>query len=232
MLQQWQNLTFLHWRYEPAIIQRLLPQRLEVDTFDGSAWVGLAPFVLYDLRFPFTPAAPWISRFPETNVRTYVKGPDGGRGVWFFTLEADRLLAVLAARVFYRLPYRWAAMQVRQYNEQVTEYQSERKPPFGRAHTNIAIARGERRVSGAFDNFVTARFRLYTAFGPRIAFADIEHEPWSLHSGTVLRLEENLVERSGPPAPKGEPVVHFSANLAVRIGGLQWLDRRPVRIVR
>jgi uncharacterized protein YqjF (DUF2071 family) len=231
MLQQWQNLTFLHWRYQPEVIQRLLPRQLEVDTFDGSAWVGLVPFLLCGLRVPFTPATPW-SRFPETNVRTYVKGPDGGRGVWFFTLEADRLLAVLAARVFYRLPYRWAAMQVRQCNEQATEYQSQRRQPFGRAHTDIAIERGERIVSGPLDHFLTARYRLYTSFGQGIAFANIEHQPWPLYRGRVLRLEQDLVERSGPPPVRGAPVVHFSPDLAVRVGRLQLLGRRPVRIAR
>jgi uncharacterized protein YqjF (DUF2071 family) len=232
MFQRWQNLTFLHWRYEPETIERLLPQGLKIDTFDGSAWVGLTPFVLCDLRAPFTPAVPWISRFPETNVRTYVKGPDGTRGIWFFTLEADRLVAVLAARTLYRLPYRWAAMRVRQRGERVMEYQSQRKRPFAEAQTDIAIARGERIVSGPFDNFLTARYRLYTTFGQRIAFADIDHQPWSLYMGTVLRLQQNLVERSGLPQPAGEPTVHFSPDLLVRIGRVQIFGSRPVRIAQ
>ncbi len=221
MFQRWQNLTFLHWRYQGETIQRLLPKGMEVDTFDGSAWVGLTPFVLSDLRAPFTPAVPWLSRFPETNVRTYVKGPDGQRGVWFFTLEADRLLAVLAARALYRLPYRWAAMQARQRSERVIEYRSRRKWPFGTAGTNIIIERGERIVSGHFDHFLTARYRLYTVLGQRIGFARIEHEPWSLYTGKVLRLQQNLVEGSGLPQPAGEPTVHFSRDIAVRIGRLE-----------
>ena len=229
MFQRWQNLTFLHWRYEPEMIQRLLPPGLALDTFDGSAWVGLTPFLLYDLRPPFTPAAPWISRFPETNVRTYVKGPDGERGIWFFTLEADRLLAVLAARALYRLPYRWAAMRVWQRDGQVMEYRSRRKRPFGRAQTDITIARGERIVPGPFDNFLTARYRLYTTFGQRIAFADIEHPPWPLQRGRVLELEQDLIQHSGVPAPAGEPVVHFSRKLDVRIGALHWF-RSDLRV--
>jgi uncharacterized protein len=230
MFQHWQNLTFLHWRYEPETVQRLLPRGLTIDTFDGSAWIGLTPFLLCGLRAPFTPAAPWISRFPETNVRTYVKGPDGERGVWFFTLEADRLLAVLAARTLYRLPYRWSAMRVRQRDGQLMEYQSRRKRPFVEAQTDIVIARGERIVSGPFDNFVTARYRLYTTFGQHIAFADIYHKPWPLYTGNALRLEQNLVERSGPPRPAGEPTVHFSPGLAVRIGRIQLFGSRPVRV--
>lgn len=98
MFQRWDSLTFLHWRYPPEVISPLLPRKLELDTFDGTAWVGLTPFVLTGLRPPGFPAIPWISRFPEMNVRTYVRGPDGERGIWFFSLEAARIAAVIGAR--------------------------------------------------------------------------------------------------------------------------------------
>src|SRR3954453_16265129 len=132
MLQRWDNLTFLHWRYRPEVIGALLPRELELDPFDGSAWVGLTPFLLTGLRLPRTPALPWISRFPEMNVRTYVRGPDGERGIWFFTLEADRLLGVVGARLSYALPYRWAKMSVCPKDRSV-EYKSDRYFRSGRA---------------------------------------------------------------------------------------------------
>src|SRR2546423_2489451 len=90
MLQEWRHLTFLHWRYRPDVIQALLPAGLTVQTMDGSAWVGLIPFLMSGVRPPRVPALPWLSRFPETNVRTYVSGPDGGTGIWFLSLHAAR----------------------------------------------------------------------------------------------------------------------------------------------
>ena len=99
MLQRWLKLTFLHWPYEPDVIRPLIPKQLTLDTFDGAAWIGLVPFLISGLRPPWMPVLPWISTFPETNVRTYVRGPNGDRGVWFFTLEADRLLGVMGARI-------------------------------------------------------------------------------------------------------------------------------------
>src|SRR5579884_1274138 len=113
LYQNWTRLTFLHWRYRPDAIGHLLPPGLELDTFDGAAWIGLTPFLLTGLRPPGLPVLPWLSQFPEMNVRTYVYGPDGERGIWFFTLEASRLAAVLGARLAYRLPYRWASMTVK-----------------------------------------------------------------------------------------------------------------------
>lgn len=220
MLQTWRSLTFLHWPYEPAVIRGLLPHGLQLDTFDGAAWVGLAPFLLTDLRAPHMRALPWISHFPETNVRTYVRGPDGKPGVWFFTLEADRLGAVLSARLLYRLPYRWARMKVDE-GEGVVRYASERLAPFGPGKSQIAIRPGDRIEARQFDHFLTARFRLYAVSGKRIAHADIEHEPWTLHRGEILELFQNLFENSGVPQPAGEPVVHFSHTLDVRIGRFQ-----------
>src|SRR2546423_7112364 len=93
MYQTWESLTFLHWRWDARRMQSLLPAGLTVDTFDGSAWLGLTPFFVRDLHTPYIGPLPWISHFPETNLRTYVRGPDGHRGIWFFSLEARRLLA-------------------------------------------------------------------------------------------------------------------------------------------
>ncbi len=222
MLQRWRSLTFLHWRYDPEVIRTLLPAGLSLDTFDGAAWVGLTPFLLTGLRPPFLPALPWMSRFPETNVRTYVRGSDGEPGVWFFTLEAQRLAAVVAARSLYRLPYRWAAMSVTRTRERV-EYRSARKWPFGMARTDIAIEPGEPMHAADFDNFLTARYRLYTKAGKRLAFAQIEHAPWPLHTARLFRLDQNLIERSGVPQPLGDPTIHYSPDLIVRIGRLRFL---------
>lgn len=215
MYQRWDSLTFLHWRYEPEVIRRLLPPELELDTFDGAAWIGLTPFLLTDLRPPLCPAIPWISRFPEMNVRTYVRGPDGEPGIWFFTLEAGRALAVLGARLSYGLPYRWASMRIQQTGKKI-EYASERHFLRGRAHAmimrNSAIQPGEQEL------FLTARFRLYTKLAGRLAFAQVEHPPWPLESAVALRLEQNVIEHSGVPVPSGQPLIYFSPGVAVRVG--------------
>jgi uncharacterized protein len=222
MFQSWRWLTFLHWPYPPEEIRRLLPGQVTLDTFNGSAWVGLTPFLLTDLRAPFMHSAPWISQFPETNVRTYVRDPDGEGGVWFFTLEAAHLAAVLGARSLYRLPYRWARMNIERRGN-IIEYGSTRKWAFGTAGTEIAVEVCEKMEAGDFENFLTARYRLYTVSRHRLAFAQIEHPPWPLRACRVLRLEQNLIEGSGVPSPSGEPIAHHSTEIHVRIGRLQWM---------
>lgn len=217
MFQRWRYLTFLHWRYQPDQIRPLLPEALVLDTFDGAAWVGLTPFLLEGLRPPFVPALPWISPFPEMNVRTYVLGPDGEPGIWFFTLEADRLLAVAGARLSYRLPYRWAGMHVDRQNDTVA-YASTRKRPFGSASARVRVQIGEPVESTELDRFLTARFRLYTLFGRRLAFAQIEHEPWPLRTAHAFMVEQDVIERSGVPRASGEPNLRYSPGVDVRVG--------------
>jgi uncharacterized protein len=97
MYHHWNWITFLHWRYPPAVVQRLLPPGLTAETFDGTAWIGLTPFLMEGIRPPVLPALPWLSRFGEVNVRTYVHDDQGRSGIWFFSLDAARLPAVAGA---------------------------------------------------------------------------------------------------------------------------------------
>ena len=134
MVQHWEELTFVHWRYPADVVQKALPAGLEVETFDGSAWIGLVPFAMR-VRLPGSPSVPWVSEFPETNVRTYVRGPDGERGIWFFSLDAARLGAVVTARTTYRLPYFWSRMRVvrqrRRSDPHLPLPAPVARPPFG-----------------------------------------------------------------------------------------------------
>jgi uncharacterized protein YqjF (DUF2071 family) len=221
MLHEWSTMTFLHWPYRPSVVQQLLPRGLEVESVDGQAWVGLLPFQMRDVRIPGVPAAPWLSQFPETNVRTYVRGPDGQSAIWFFSLEAARLPAVLAARVSYWLRYFWADMSVDRDGQRV-RYQSRRRwpGPSGAACRAVVEVGGPFGADelGELDHFLTARYVLYTVIAGRLVYAHAEHPPWPLTRARVVDLEENLVQAAGLPAPQGQPLVHHSPGVPVRIG--------------
>ena len=229
MLQKWLRLTFLHWPCDAAVIQRLLPPGLMVDIYDGSAWVGLVPFEIRNLRPPRLPALPWVSNFAETNVRTYAIGPDGSRGVWFFSLDAARLAAVMGARLSYRLPYFWASMQLRR-QDAVIEYRSRRNWPRPASEfTEMLIEPGrvfEPGEIGERDHFLTARYRLFTLFGSQLAFADIEHDPWPLRRANLRELRETLLAAAGLPQYGADPLVHYSESIDVRIGAPRLLITR------
>jgi uncharacterized protein YqjF (DUF2071 family) len=225
MYHQWNWISFIHWRYPVAVVQPMVPAGLTVETFDGSAWIGLTPFLMEGLRAPGVPAVPWLSRFPETNVRTYVRDGRGRSGIWFLSLDAARLPAVLAARASYRLPYFWSDMAVRVSDGRL-EYRSRRRlPSLRRARCHAEVALGAPLDEPARDqlaHFLTARFRLFTVIAGRLAAAEAEHDDWPLHHGELRRLDQNLVQSAGLPPPIGSPLVHASAGVPVRIGMWHW----------
>lgn len=218
MFQHWRHLTFLHWRYPVAAVQELLPPGLTAQEFDGSAWIGLVPFLMDRVRVPFVPPVPWLSRFPETNVRTYVRGPDGSQGIWFFSLDAARMPAVLAGRSAYRLPYLWARMGLR-HGPGEYRYRSSRRWPGPRgARCDATVVPGDPVEPGALEYFLTYRFRLYAAMRRGLVVAEAGHGPWPLRTGRLVHLDENVIEAAGLPRPEGEPLVHTSPGVGVRIG--------------
>ena len=104
MQQQWANLAFLHWEISPAVLQETLPADLEVDTYDGRAWLGVVPFDMKGVTPRHVPRFKPLTDFPEINVRTYVI-KDGKPGVWFYSLDVTSPLPVSVARRFFLLPY-------------------------------------------------------------------------------------------------------------------------------
>jgi hypothetical protein len=81
----------------------LVPPELELDLYDGQAYVGIVPFQIALLCESWWPKAAAMS-FLETNVRTYVRY-QGRPGVYFLSLDAASTCAVVGARFFWGLPY-------------------------------------------------------------------------------------------------------------------------------
>lgn len=233
MRMKWDDLTMLHWRYEPEEVQELLPEGLTVETFDGSAWVGLVPFQMR-IDVPFAPAMKSILHFPETNVRTYVTSKSNEPGVYFWSLEASSLPAVVTARTSYQVPYFWADMTIdrtdaegREIDRPLVEgdriaYATARRWPDPRPATSlVSVTVGEAFTDGQqgpLDRFLTARWALYGDLWKWRSYAKMYHEPWPLHFATADSYDDELITATGLAQPEGEPVVHFSPGVNVRCG--------------
>ncbi len=225
MYHRWNRISFIHWRYPATVVQQILPPGLTVETFDGSAWVGVTPFLMEGVRAPLTPAVPWLSRFPEINVRTYVHDSQGRSGIWFLSLDAARLPVVVAARASYRLPYFWSDMAVHSVDGHII-YRCRRRTALHRpAHCHADVAMGPSLDEAERDelvHFLTARFRLFTVITGRLAAAEAQHHDWPLHHAQLRRLDQTLVQAAGLPAPTDEPLIHASPGVPVRIGMWHW----------
>jgi len=228
MVHGWDDVTFLHYSFAPAAVQALLPDGLTVETRQGQAWVSLVPFFLR-VGLPRFPFVPWLSRFPETNVRTYVRAADGTTGIWFFSLDAARLGAVIVARATYRIPYFWSRMRIDHHGSTV-RYECRRRWPGPRGASSVVeIDIGERFAISdlsELDHFLTARWALFSAPVAGLRHARAFHDPWPLHRATVRRCDDELVRAAGLPAPTAPPIAHWSPSVEVRIG---WPTRVRVR---
>jgi uncharacterized protein len=215
--QSWIDLAFLHWRVDADELRRLVPKRLELDTFHGTAWLGVTPFLLTGFRLRGLPPLPRVSTFEELNVRTYVTW-DGKPGIWFFSLEASSRLAVEAARRFYKLPYRQARMHY-EPGADFVEYESARAGAAfsGRYGGHGPLFNAEPRT---LEYFLTERYCLYTEAAGSLYRADIHHPPWDLQRGEA-HLDLNTV--SPVLLPDDEPHVLFSPRQDVVIWPLQEL---------
>lgn len=223
MVQTWENLVYLHWAYEPEQVQSLLPEGLLVDTFAGNAYVGLIPFQMRGIGLPHLPAVPYLGTFPEVNVRTYVIR-NGIPGVWFFSLDINRMLPTFVARTTYSLPYCFGKVShgvQKVGNASVVETLVQRRWPHGEeASTQLRVEVGNKiDVPSDFEHFLSARWGLYSqTLRKKIRYAPVSHEPWPLHRATALHIDDSLVQAAGLPAPTDEVHALFSPGVSVRVG--------------
>jgi len=234
MRMRWLNLTMLHWRYPLEEVQALVPPEFTVESFDGSAWVGVVPFEM-EIDIPFAPEMKSILHFPETNVRTYVHGPSGEPGVWFWSLEASSLSAVVTARSAYQVPYFWSDMSVDRVDSSGStatadtsgpghrlRYETRRRWPKPTGVTsNVVVEVGDailEEETTELDNFLTSRWALYGAAWNFRSYAPMFHEPWPLYEAKVLHCDDQLVAATGLSQPEDDPIVHYSPAVNVRCG--------------
>lgn len=226
MHQNWGKLLFMHWRIRESLLRPLIPAPLEIDTFDGSAWIAIAPFTMWDIRAlpPFIPALPGLSALHEMNVRTYVH-LNRVPGVWFFSLDASSAAAVLAARTFFFLPYYHAQMELTELDGTI-DYSSVRldepKAEFQArwsAGKKLALAEPE-----SLEFFLTERYSLFSAREETIYRARIFHEPWPLCDASLNSFSSTMIEACGLPTPAGDPLLLYCEKLEVDIWPLQKME--------
>ncbi len=219
MVQRWHDLLFAHWRCPISELRPLIPAPLEIDTYDGTAWIGVIPFYMSGVRMRGMPPLPTAHAFEELNVRTYVT-LDGRPGVWFFSLDCASLLAVIGARVGIHLPYFRAAMRMTRPDSGTCHYQSRRWSIAGRpaafAGTYRALGPIAAPVPGSLEHFLTERYSLYASDGNRIWRGDIVHSRWPLQSAAATIEHNSMIEAAGIRIPEHPPLLHFAAFQDVR----------------
>ena len=228
MTQRWQELLFAHWPMSRDVLAALIPPALEVDTFDGQGWLGVVPFRMSNVRPRLLPAVPWLSAFPELNVRTYVRLRDRGiekHGVYFFSLDAANPVAVEIARRTFWLPYFRA--QMRLYDDGCTVHYASRRTHAGAAPAALVAGYAPagavyRTRPGDLDHWLTERYCLYTVDGRGHPYiGEIHHAPWSLQPARAEFLVNTMAGTAAMRLPATPPLLHFVRRLDVVVWPLR-----------
>jgi uncharacterized protein YqjF (DUF2071 family) len=225
LTQRWNDLLFAHWPVPTAKMAALLPDWLEVDNYQGSAWLGVVPFWLDRLKIRGVPPVLGMRSFPDLNVRTYVRDHfTRTPGIYCFSLDASNLAAVLAARVFYHLPYHWASMRLEQRSEREFAFYSRRRfsseeVVFNARYRGLGpSSRLAEHRAGSFEYFVTERNCLYSVDRTGQPVRNTLHYvPWPLEEAEAEIERNDLAKSVGLTLPKSDPVLHYSRRLAVYI---------------
>jgi uncharacterized protein len=224
--QDWNDLLFAHWPVPEEALRALVPAALEIETFDGTAWLGVTPFRLTGLRPRLLPALPIVSEFPEVNVRTYVRHADRP-GIWFLSLDCPSALAVTAAGAAFHLPYRLAEIDMTQQAENVrfrARRTSPEQPPARFSATYGPTGRGAEASPGTFESWSVERYCLYAEREEDRSLwrAEIHHRPWVLRPAGADFVENSLPRAAGVDVPEVAPRLHYSS----RVETVTWLPTR------
>jgi uncharacterized protein len=216
--QNWRELLFVHWALPLDAVRPLIPKQIELDPWDGRAWVGLVPFRMQQIRPSWLPRALALD-FLELNLRTYVHFRDRP-AVWFFSLEASSWLAVRAARAGWSLPYHHARMSTTRDGSHV-DFQSTRRSDASRFDVRYEI--GEElgpSTPGTHEHFLLERYLLLSQRRGAILEGQVHHPPYVAHRARIERIHDDLIAAAGMPGPSGAPdAVHFSPGVDVEVFG-------------
>ncbi len=227
----WRDVLFAHYRADAARIAATLPPGIELDTFDGSAWLSVVPFRLTRVRLRAMPIVlPGFGDVPELNLRTYVRA-GARRGIYFYTLDAGSPVAAAAARVMTGLPYVPARMRVRT-DAGWLAFESERAR---RGAPDVRFRARFRPTGPTFatrgetlEAFLHDRFAFFTPRFGRIVAGEVAHAPWQLSRVDLAIAENTLGELIGYPLGRTPDLATFSRGVDVRASGVAPLPREAV----
>lgn len=216
--QTWDHTSMLHWRYPAEVLRPLVPEPLEIEELDGSAWVSLVMFQCRRTRTPGLPPLLLPSDFVEVNLRTYVTAPGDRPALWFFALEASNPAVVAAARVLGGVPYNPACTSLRAGSGQM-EYRSQRL--VGGTSVTAVVAPGRPYLDDELtplDHFLTARWGAYSLLLGRLRYTPVEHPLWRLCHAELVSLEQDLTSACRLPDPSDQPLLHYAPSFEATLG--------------
>ena len=223
--QKWRELVFLHWPVPVSELEQVVPRSLTIDVHEGVAYVGIVAFAMLDVRTSWMPEVLALDTL-ETNVRTYVHRDGRQPGVWFFSLDAESLAAVLGARLLFGLPYYLAKMHTEPSQGGISYglKRFARNGPEFSVRYRLGRALGP-AAPGSLEFWLAERYLLYVERRGRLYQGQVHHPPYALQAAEVEEIQDGLIAAAGLTQPSGlPPLVHYAAGVDVEVFNLKICD--------
>jgi hypothetical protein len=229
--QSWDDLLFAHFAMDPRTVRRLVPDSLTLDLYDGAAWLTISPCRTSHLRPSGVPPLPGFSFFSQLTLRTYVT-MQGKPGLFYLSVDVANLSAVWFARMFFRMQYWHAAIQISGATMQARNPGDDRRIHFrsSRLHGPAAVdgpakfdviysPEGDpRRVErDSLDEFLTERYCAYSWSRRKYYRTELHHQPWLLQRTGVEIRANSIADPFGLTLPPRPDVCHFSRSLKMLV---------------
>lgn len=211
MTQTWYDLLFSHWQVPETLLRAHIPSILDIDLFEGTAWVGIIPFKVNHMRMRGLPEMPFLHSYLELNVRTYVTYK-GTPGIYFFSLDADKLLAVLAAKIGSLLPYRLASMNMESKGDLV-HFRSNVKHAVNQKEildiSYHSISEPFLPAEDSLEYWLYERYCFLTVKGNHLYRGDIHHDRWRVSKAQADIHINSMASFLQPHYFEPEPLLHI-----------------------
>jgi len=213
--QEWHHVQFFHWPVDESVVASLLPDGLIPDVFDGNAWISIVAFRVKGMRLKKMPLPAYLANFEEINLRTYVVH-NGLPGIYMLSIETDKLLVALSARLFMGLPY--ADSEIKRlkrflFARNFSKGCSLAVLHYRRKSTADLLTKQER------DLWLTEMHCLYQDSGKKLYRYDIHHKEWPLEDGN-FKIRDLQYHAGRFHTVSNPPVLqHFCRKIAVLLWG-------------
>ena len=217
MHQTWSEVLFIHYPIQYDVLRKLVPDVLNIDSYNGTCWIGVVPFHMSAVRLRGLPPIPGTDQFPELNVRTYVT-LDGKPGVYFFSLDAANRLAVKGAKTVYHLPYWYARMEMIT-NSSTTQFTCKRvhNDEIELTCSYHPTSDTFRAEAGSFEHWMVERYCFYTLNKAGVPLrCNILHEPWTLQTAEARLKVNTILSKQNIHVEEDEAIVHYAKKIDVR----------------
>ena len=231
MRQRWEDLLFLHWRYDPSALKDRIPEGLEIDTFQGYTYLSIVAFRMAGVRPVIAPALPWLSYFNEFNMRLYVRNKVGTPGVYFISLDCDRRPAVWIARTLFGLPYINARIDfsaASKGEQSINQFkfvckrdsEEEEGSYIWRTNENSSLTK-----PGTLDFFLTERYYFFVEIAGSLRMGEVRHKPYQVCTPEIVKWSDAPFIWNGLTPPKDSPYLsHYSRGIDVTALSLQTMN--------